>query len=136
MDNTPKYKRRIAAILSADVVGYSRLISRNDELTVTVLHSCREIVHQIVSKHTGRVFGTAGDSFMAEFASSVEALQCALEIQSALGQRNKDLPENEQMWLRTGITSGIVIEDDHSVLYGESVNVAAELPENRVRVVV
>ena len=129
MNSRSQYKRRDAAILSADVVGYSRLISRNDELTVTLLSSCRQIVCDAANKHNGRVFGTAGDSFMIEFARPVEALRCAMEIQSALRRRNRELPDDQQMWLRTGVSSGSVI-DDGGVLYGESVNIAARSPGN------
>ena len=122
------YERRVASFISADVVGYSRLIGQNDERTVTILRSCRQLVYDAVRKHNGRVFGSAGDSFMIECASSVDAVLCAVEIQGALRTRNKGLPSELQMWLRTGVSTGEAIDED-GVLHGEQVNVAARLQE-------
>jgi adenylate cyclase len=122
------YERRVASFLSADVVGYSRLISQNDERTVTTLRSCRQVVYETVRKHNGRVFGSAGDSFMIECRRPIDAVLCAVEIQGALWQRNKVLPREQQMWLRTGVSVGEAIDED-GVLHGEHVNIAARLQE-------
>jgi adenylate cyclase len=122
------YERRVASFLSADVVGYSRLIAQNDERTVTILRSCRQVVYDIVRKHNGRVFGSAGDSFMIECAKPIDAVLCAVEIQGALRNRNKGLPKEQQMWLRTGVSVGEAIDED-GVLHGEHVNIAARLQE-------
>jgi adenylate cyclase len=122
------YQRRVASVLSADVVGYSRLIAQNDERTVTILRSCRQVVYDIVRKHNGRVFGSAGDSFMIECASPIDAVLCAAEIQGVLWKRNKALPKEQQMWLRTGVSVGEAIDED-GVLHGEHVNIAARLQE-------
>src|SRR5262249_20325788 len=99
-----------------------------DERTVTILRSCRQVVYDIVRKHNGRVFGSAGDSFMIECASAIDAVLCAVEIQGALWKRNKGLPKEQEMWLRTGVSVGEAI-DEGGILHGEHVNVAVRLQE-------
>ncbi len=119
-------ERRLAAILAADVVGYSRLMEVDEEATVRTLGTYWEIIEGLVASHHGRVFGGAGDSVIAEFASPVEAVRCAVEIQRELEAQNVDLPEDRRMHLRIGINLGdVIVEGDN--LLGDGVNVAARL---------
>ncbi|MDJ0895272.1 MAG: adenylate/guanylate cyclase domain-containing protein [Alphaproteobacteria bacterium] len=119
-------ERRLAAILAADVVGYSRLTEADEEATVRALHTCRQAIEQLVAAHHGRVFGSAGDSMVAEFLSPVEAVRCAVDIQRALEADNVDLPEDRRMRLRIGINLGdVIVEGDN--LLGDGVNIAARL---------
>ncbi len=83
-------ERRLVAILAADVVGYSRLVHADEEGTLRTLSAYREVIDGLVAAHRGRIFGTAGDSVIAEFASPVEAVRCAAELQQELGKRNAD----------------------------------------------
>jgi len=116
----------MAAILSADVVGYSRLMGRDEENTLATLKTYRSIIDSLIADHTGRIFGSAGDSLIAEFASPVEAVRCATEIQFEIGKRNADLPEATQMQFRIGINLGDVVVDGDNLM-GDGVNVAARL---------
>ena len=119
-------ERRLAAILAADVVGYSRLVGEDEEGTLRTLGACREAIDGLVTEHRGRVFSSAGDSVVAEFASPVEAVRCAANIQRDLERRNADLPEDRQMRFRIGINLGdVIVEGDN--LLGDGVNVAARL---------
>src|SRR5262245_41693294 len=93
-------QRRMAAILAADVVGYSRLMGTDEEATLATLKTHREVIDGLISEHGGRIFGSAGDSVIAEFASPVEAVRCATEIQLAIDQRNAGVPEPDRMRLR------------------------------------
>ena len=112
--------------MAADAVGYSRLMEKDEERTVGLLNQCREIIDQIIVAHHGRIFGNAGDSVVAEFASAVEALKSAVKIQRDLHLHNAALPETERMSFRIGINLGDVIVQ-HSNLLGEGVNIAARL---------
>ncbi len=119
-------ERRLAAILAADVAGYSRLMGEDEEATLSTLRSYRERIWALIAKRGGQPFGSVGDSIMAEFASAVEAVRCAVDIQLALDQRNKALPEPRRMLFRIGIHMGdILVQGDYRV--GECVNVAARL---------
>ena len=119
-------ERRLAAILAADVVGYSRLMEADEEATVSTLRTYREIIEGLVASHHGRVFGSAGDSVIAEFASPVEAVRCAVDIQHELEVHNVDLPEDRRMRLRIGVNLGdVIVEGDN--LLGDGVNIAARL---------
>jgi TolB-like protein/class 3 adenylate cyclase len=119
-------ERRLAVILAADVVGYSRLMEADEEATVRTLGKYREIIDGLVTGHHGRVFGSAGDSVIAEFASPVEAVRCAVDIQRELEAHNNDLPEDRRMHLRIGINLGdVIVEGDN--LLGDGVNIAARL---------
>ena len=119
-------ERRLAAILAADVVGYSRLMEADEEATARTLSTYREIIDGLVVSHHGRVFGSAGDSVIAEFASPVEAVRCAVAIQRELEAHNVDLPEDRRMRLRVGINLGdVMVEGDN--LLGDGVNIAARL---------
>ncbi len=119
-------ERRLAAILAADVVGYSRLVGEDEEGTLRTLGACREVIDGLVTEHRGRVFGSAGDSVVAEFASPVEAVRCAANIQRDIERRNADLPEDRRMRFRIGINLGDVIVEGDDLL-GDGVNVAARL---------
>ncbi len=119
-------ERRLAAILAADVVGYSRLMEADEEATARTLGAYREIVDGLVADHHGRVFGSAGDSVVAEFPSPVEAVRCAVDIQRELEARNVDLAEDRRMRLRIGVNLGDVMVDGDNLL-GDGVNIAARL---------
>src|SRR3954451_5975162 len=95
-----RVQRRMAAILAADVVGYSRLMGKDEEATFATLKAHREVIDDLIARYQGRVFGSAGDSVIAEFASPVEAVRCATEIQLAIDKRNTNLPEASRMRFR------------------------------------
>ena len=119
-------ERKLAAILSADVQGYSRLMGEDEEATIRTLTASREITDSRIHQHRGRVVNTAGDSVLAEFASAVDAVQCAVDIQQALKTKNADLPPARQMAFRIGINVGDIVPQGED-LYGDGVNVAARL---------
>ena len=121
-----RVQRRMAAILAADVVGYSRLMGKDEEGTLATLKAYRELIDGLISHHGGRIFGSAGDSVIAEFASPVEAVRCATEIQLEIDKRNLGLPEPDRMRFRIGVNLGDIIVDG-SNLMGDGVNVAARL---------
>jgi adenylate cyclase len=119
-------KRKLTAILSADVKGYSRLMGEDEEATLRTLNSYKEVMESLIQQHRGRVVGTAGDSLLAEFASVVDAVQCAVEVQQVLRAKNAMLPENRRMDFRIGINLGDVIEEGEEI-YGDGVNIAARV---------
>jgi adenylate cyclase len=119
-------ERRLAVILAADVVSYSRLMSQDEEATLITLASYQKVIADLTTEHRGRVFGTAGDGVMIEFTSAVQAVRCAVAIQRALGRRNADLAENRRLVFRIGVNLGDVIARDGD-LFGDSVNIAARL---------
>ena len=121
-----RVQRRMAAILAADVVGYSRLMGKDEEATLATLKAHRKVIDDLITRHQGRVFGSAGDSVIAEFASPVDAVRCATEIQLAIDNRNADLPEASRMRFRIGINLGDVVVDGDNLM-GDGVNVAARL---------
>ncbi|HSD74944.1 MAG TPA: tetratricopeptide repeat protein [Steroidobacteraceae bacterium] len=118
--------RKIAAILAADVVGYSRLMGADDEGTLVALKARRAIFDRLVVEFDGREFGSVGDSLMAQFASAVNAVRCAQAIQRAIGEANASVPAARRMALRIGVNLGDVIEEE-GALFGDGVNVAARL---------
>jgi TolB-like protein/class 3 adenylate cyclase/Flp pilus assembly protein TadD len=119
-------KRKLAAILSADVKGYSRLI-REDELgTIRILNAYKEIMTNLIQEHHGRVVDAPGDNVLAEFGSVVDAVECAVEIQKELKTRNAELPENRRMDFRIGINLGDVVEEEDKI-FGDGVNIAARM---------
>jgi len=120
------YPRKLTAIFSADVAGYSRLMSRDEMATVQNLEACREVISASIEKHRGRVIDSPGDNILAEFASVVDAVQCAVTSQKKLGRRNTDVSRNAHMQFRIGINLGDVIVKDGRI-YGDGVNVAARL---------
>ena len=121
-------RRKLAAILSADAVGFSRQMHRDEAGTHARLRSCREIIDRLVAEHDGRIVGSAGDSVLADFPSVVEALTCAVGIQRALRERNAALPPEHRLEFRIGINLGDVIIDGEDI-YGDGVNVAARLQQ-------
>jgi class 3 adenylate cyclase len=124
--NKEKLKRKLTAILSADVKGYSRLMGGDEEWTLRTLNTYKEVIGSLIQQYRGRVVGTAGDSVLAEFASVVDAVQCGVEVQQVLRARNAVLPETRRMEFRIGINLGDVIEEGDSI-YGDGVNIAARL---------
>jgi class 3 adenylate cyclase len=123
-DNKPR--RKLAAILAADVVGFSKKMGENENRTLKNLKACRTITDESIEANHGRVFGSAGDSVIAEFASPVDAIVAAVEFQRNLRDRNLEIPPEDQMELRVGLNLGdVIIEGDN--LYGDGVNVAARL---------
>ncbi len=121
-----RFKRKLAAILSADVKGYSRLMGVDEEATLRTLQEYKEVMAGSIQHYRGRIVGTAGDSLLAEFDSVVDAVQCAVEIQQVLRAKNALLPENRRMEFRIGINLGDVIEEGDTI-YGDGVNIAARL---------
>jgi adenylate cyclase len=120
-------KRRLAAILSADVAGYSRLMGSDEEGTITTLKDCRDVFRSAIGAHYGRVVDTAGDSVLAVFESVVEAVRCAIEVQDQLVKVNQDRPEDRRMLFRIGVNLGDIVEEQDGKVYGDGVNVAARL---------
>jgi adenylate cyclase len=119
-------ERRLAAILCADVYGYSRLMGEDEEATILTLSAHRKIIDGLIEQHHGRFVNSAGDSVLAEFASVVHAVQCGVEIQSALKTENGKLPTERRMQFRIGINLGdVMVQGDQ--IYGDGVNVAARL---------
>ena len=119
-------QRKLAAIFSADVVGYSRLMGDDEEATIRTLTAYRAVISSLIQRHRGRVIDSPGDNLLAEFASVVDAVRCAVEIQHALQVKNDKLPEHRQMRFRIGINLGDVIVEGER-LYGDGVNIAARL---------
>src|SRR5438067_12466966 len=125
MDERPA-ERKLAAILSADVEGYRRLMGEDELGTVRALTESREVISSAVARHGGRVVDSPGDNVRADFASVVDAVRCAVDIQRALASRNAELPPSRQMRFRIGINLGDVIVQGER-LYGDGVNIAARL---------
>ncbi len=123
---TQEVKRKLTAILSADVKGYSRLMGEDEEWTVRTLSAYREVMGSLIQQHRGRVVDAPGDNVLAEFVSVVDAVQCAVEIQQVLRAKNAMLPENRRMEFRIGINLGDVIEEGARI-YGDGVNIAARV---------
>jgi class 3 adenylate cyclase/tetratricopeptide (TPR) repeat protein len=119
-------KRKIAAILAADIVGYSRLVGEDEEETLRRLESYRAVFGDFIARFGGRIFNTAGDAILAEFASAVDAVRCAIDTQESLRTRNLAYPVSRQMHFRIGITIGDVVQREGDLL-GEGVNIAARL---------
>jgi adenylate cyclase len=121
-----KVKRKLTAIVSTDVKGYSRLMSDDDVETVKSIKACRRLMAQKIEGHQGRVVDSPGDNLLSEFSSVADAVQCAVEIQAALQERNQPLPRDRKMEFRIGINLGDVIEDGDQI-YGEGLNIAARI---------
>ena len=119
-------RRKLAAILAADIVGFSKKMGENEDRTLHNLKACRAITDESIVTYHGRVFGSAGDSVIAEFASPVDAIVAAVEFQRNLRDRNNEVAQEDQMQFRVGLNLGdVIVEDDN--LYGDGVNVAARL---------
>jgi adenylate cyclase len=124
--NEEHARRKLSAILSADVEGYSRLMADDEEATVRTITSHRAFMTGIIQAQNGRVADAKGDNILAEFASVVDAVRCAVEIQWELKKRNRELPDHRKMEFRIGINLGDIIEDEETI-YGDGVNIAARL---------
>ncbi len=120
------FKRKLIAILSADVVGYSRLMGDDEEATIRTLTAYRKMMTALIQHHGGRVVDSPGDNLLAEFASAVDAVQGAIVIQRELETRNAELPPYRQMEYRVGIKVGDVLAEGERI-YGDGVNIAARL---------
>jgi adenylate cyclase len=120
------FKRKLTAILSADVVGYSLLMENNEEATIHTLNTCRNSMSTLIQQYRGRVVDTTGDNLLAEFTSAVDAVNCAVEIQRDLAERNAELSHERKMEFRIGVNVGDVVEEEDRI-YGEGVNIAARV---------
>jgi adenylate cyclase len=120
------FKRKLTAILSADVEGYSRLMGDDEEATVRTITAYREVLSTLIQQHNGKVLDSPGDNLLAEFVSVVDAVQCAVAVQKEIKARNDELPENRRMQFRIGINLGDVIQEEERI-YGDGVNIAARL---------
>jgi adenylate cyclase len=119
--------RRLAAILAADVAGYSRLMGADEEGTLERLKALRrELADPKVKEHRGRIVKTTGDGLLIEFSSVVDAVRCAVEVLQAMGERNAHLPEAQRIEFRMGVNLGDIIRDGRDI-YGDGVNIAARL---------
>jgi adenylate cyclase len=124
--NARDFKRKLTAVFSADVAGYSRLMGEDEAATVKTLEDYKEVMSSLIKQHRGRVIDSPGDNLLAEFASVVDAVQCGVAAQNEFKARNADLPENRRMQFRIGINLGDVIEEGDRI-YGDGVNIAARL---------
>src|ERR1043166_8817433 len=118
--------RKLAAIFSTDVAGYSRLMGDDEGATIRTLTAYRALISSLIEHYRGRVVDAPGDNLLAEFASVVDAVRCAVEIQHALKEKNAELPDHRRMQFRIGINLGDVIVQGER-LYGDGVNIAARL---------
>lgn len=119
-------ERKLAAIFAADIAGYSRLMASDEVATLVRLKACRAIVDDLIASHRGRIFNTAGDSVVADFASAVDAVQCAVAVQAAIATENAGIAVDEPTQLRIGVHVGDVMVDGDNLL-GDGVNIAARL---------
>jgi adenylate cyclase len=125
---TRKARRKLNAILSADVKGYSRLMREDEEATVDTLKTYREAMSSLIQKFRGRIVDSPGDNVLAEFASVVDAVECPVEVQKELKSKNADLPENRRMEFRVGVNLGTLLRMERGFTVMES----ALLPGSRV----
>ena len=119
-------ERKLSTIFASDVVGYSKMMGNNEEKTLEILRERREVIDSAIADYNGIIFGSAGDSVIAEFGSPVKAAECAVKIQGKMKTMNEDIPEDQQMIFRIGINIGdVMVSKDN--LFGDAVNVAARL---------
>ena len=119
-------ERKLSTILASDVVGFSKMMAANEEPTLRDLSRRRQVIDGVVAEHGGKIFGSAGDSIIAEFSSPVNATRCAVEMQERMASLNEDIPEDRQMVFRVGINLGdVMVTEDN--LFGDAVNIAARL---------
>jgi adenylate cyclase len=123
---TEDFKRKLTAILSADVKGYSRLMGEDEEATVRTITAHRKVITSVIEKYRGRVVDSPGDNILAEFVSVVDAVQSGVEIQEVIRAKNAELPEERRMEFRIGINLGDVIQEGERI-YGDGVNIAARV---------
>jgi adenylate cyclase len=121
-----RVKRKLSAILSADVVGYSRLMGEDEVSTVRTLEAYRKVMSDLIEQFRGRVVDSPGDNLLSEFSSVVDAVQCAVEIHEVIRAKNEEQPEDRRMLFRIGVNLGDVIEEGDRI-YGDGVNIAARL---------
>jgi adenylate cyclase len=120
-----RVERRLAAIFAADVAGYSRLMGVDEEGTLAELNVLRrEIIDPKIAEHRGRIVKTTGDGALVEFASAVDAVRCAIDIQRAMMERNAEIPEDRRIELRIGINVGDIIIEGEDI-YGDGINISA-----------
>jgi adenylate cyclase len=119
-------ERKLRAILSADVKGYSFLMADDEVATIQTITTYREIMKSLIEQHKGRVVDSPGDSLLAEFQSVVDAVQCAVEIQNELKSKNDELPSERRMDFRIGINLGDIVQERDRI-YGDGVNIAARI---------
>jgi adenylate cyclase len=124
--NTEEFKRKLTAILSADVEGYSRLMGESEITTIETLKDYREVMYHLIQQFHGRVVDSPGDNLLAEFGSVVDAVECAAKIQEELKTKNADLPDNRKMEFRIGVNLGEVVVDGDRI-YGQGINIAARI---------
>jgi class 3 adenylate cyclase len=118
--------RRLSAILAADIAGYSRLMGLDEVGTARILREHRAVSDALVAKHGGRIVKTTGDGLLIEFASVVDAVECAVAVQAIMAERNDGIPHDRRMLFRIGVNLGDILVEGEDIL-GESVNVAARL---------
>jgi adenylate cyclase len=125
--SSEQVERRLAAVLAADVAGYSRLMGSDEEGTLAQLKTFRRIlVEPTIAKHRGHIVKTAGDGMLVEFASAVDAARCAVEVQRGMAEQNSAVPQSRRIEFRIGIHVGDIIVDDNDI-FGDGVNIAARL---------
>jgi len=124
--NDQKVKRKLRAILSADVKGYSLLMADDEVHTIHTLKTYQKIMSELIQQHSGRVVDNPGDNLLAEFSSAVDAVECAVVIQNKLRKENERFVEDKRLWFRIGINIGDVIQDGGRI-YGDGVNIAARI---------
>src|SRR5665647_3483331 len=123
-----RVERRLAAVLAADVAGYSRLMGRDEERTLANLKSFRKTLFDpAIAAYRGRIVKTTGDGMLVEFASAVDAARCAVEVQRGMAGQNADIPQDLRIEFRIGIHVGDIIIDDNDDIFGDGVNIAARL---------
>jgi class 3 adenylate cyclase len=121
-------RRKLSGILSADAVGYSRLMEEDEASTIRTLEASKELMANLIQQYRGRVVDAPGDNLLAEFASVVDSTECAVKIQQELKSRNVDVPDNRRMLFRIGVNLGDVVEEADRI-YGNGVNIAARIEE-------
>ena len=117
-------ERKLSAIFASDVVGFSKMMANDEHKTLELLHDRREVIDDLIDNNGGKVFGSAGDSLIAEFASPIKATECAVQMQNQMSALNEGIPENNKMVFRVGINVGDVMATKDN-LFGDAVNVAA-----------
>ena len=120
-------ERKLSTIFASDVVGYSKMMGNNEEKTLETLGERREVIDSAITEHNGIIFGSAGDSVIAEFGSPVKATECAVQIQGKMKTMNENVPEDQQMIFRIGINIGDVMISKDNLFGGRKVTVASEV---------
>ena len=126
MPTEKRATRKLRAILSADVKGYSILIADDETFTIKTIKEYRSIISNCIGQYAGRVVDSPGDNILAEFASAVDAVQCAVEIQKLLKKENERLVEDKRLEFRIGVNIGDIVQDEDRI-YGDGVNIAARI---------